>query len=338
MDSLNSSLWGRRLGRAARSFSIASVAVLAFALWLNAADSGRFVRATGTIKAVRAVMIQVPRMEGVPKDLTLTRIIKNGSQVHEGDILAEFDPADEVKALRDAQAKFDDLRHQVEQKIAEHQNNAEKRVAELKQAEADLEKASLEIKKGPILSEIDAEKNRVKLEDAKEHVASLGRSGKAHDISEEAEIRVLELQRDRQQVAVDRATRNSGKMTLRSPLSGMVALDNVWRNDSVGHAQEGDQLWPGSPLLRVFDPSTMEVEVAVGEPDGAVLVPGAKAIIHLDAFPELQFAAHFSSASPVATGAIGNPIKSFKARFRLEQGDPHLMPDLSAAVDIERTP
>jgi hypothetical protein len=28
-------------------------------------------------------------------------------------------------------------------------------------------------------------------------------------------------------------------------------------------------------------------------------------------------------------------VKSFTARFRLDQSDPHLLPDLSAAVDIE---
>jgi multidrug resistance efflux pump len=305
---------------------------------LHAADAGQSIRSTGTIKAVRSVMIQVPRLEGVPKDLTLTKIIVNGAQVHQGDALAEFDAADEVKALRDAQAKFDDLRHQVEQKIAEHQNNAEKRVSALKQAQADLDKAALEIRKGPILSEIEAEKNRVKLEDATEHVASLQRSAKAHDISELAEIRVLELQRDRQQIAVDRAKGNAAKLVLHSPFNGMVALANVWRNDSMGHAQEGDQLWPGSPILRVFDPSSMEVEVAVGEPDGAILTPGVKAVIHLDAFPDLQFTAHFSSASPVAASALGNPVKSFMARFRLDQSDPRLLPDLSAAVDIERHP
>jgi len=218
------------------------------------------------------VLIQVPRIEGVPKDLTLTKIILNGVQVRQGDVLAEFDAVDEVKALRDAQAKFDDLRHQVEQKVAEHQNNAEKRVSELKQAQADLDKAELEIRKGPILSAIEDEKNQVKLADAKEHVASLQRSAKARDISEQAEIRVLELQRDRQQIAVDRAKGNAGKLVLHSPFNGMVALANTWRNDSMGHAQEGDQMWPGSPLLSVFDPSSMEVEVAVGEPDGAVLV------------------------------------------------------------------
>ena len=115
----------------------------------------------------------------------------------------------------------------------------------------------------------------------------------------------------------------------------MVALQNVYRNNSMGHAQEGDQVWPGSPLLKLFDPSSMEVEIAVGEPDGAVLVPGAKANVHLDAFPDLVFTAHYTSASPVATSPLGISVKTFIARFRLDQSDPHLLPDLSAAVDIE---
>ncbi len=115
----------------------------------------------------------------------------------------------------------------------------------------------------------------------------------------------------------------------------MVALENVWRNNSLGHAEEGDQLWPGTPLLRLFDPSAMDVEVSVGEPDGAVLVPGAKAIVQLDAFPDLRFTAHYESSSPVATSALGMSVKSFTARFRLDQTDSHLLPDLSAAVDIE---
>ena len=109
----------------------------------------------------------------------------------------------------------------------------------------------------------------------------------------------------------------------------------MWRNNTLGHSQEGDQVWAGTPLLQVFDPSEMEVELAVGEPDGAALVPGAKALVHLDAFPELSFTAHFDSASPVATSPLGTSLKTFSARFRLDQSDPHLLPDLSAALDIE---
>jgi HlyD family secretion protein len=313
----------------------ALVRFLAVAVPLAEAWAGHLVRVTGTVQPVRSVMVQVPVVQGQGGNLTLTRLSHNGAFIHKGDILAEFDRTPQQKLLREAQAKFDDLSHQVEQKAAEHKNNAEKRASDLQQAEADLGKAEIEIRKGPILSEIDRQKNLAKLEDAKEHVASLQKSSHFHELAETAESRILELQRDRQKFAVQREQRNTEKLSLRAPIDGMAALQNVWRNNSLGHAQEGDQLWPGSPLLRLFDPSLMEVELSVGEPDGAALVPGAKGNVHLDAFPDLTFTAHFDSASPVATAALGSSVKTFTAVFKLDQSDPRLLPDLSAAVDIE---
>ena len=79
----------------------------------------------------------------------------------------------------------------------------------------------------------------------------------------------------------------------------------------------------------------MEVRTEVGEPDGAVLVPGATALVSLDAYPEMVFHARLRSASPVAASAVGSPIRRFSARFTLlETANSYLLPDLSAAVLI----
>jgi hypothetical protein len=103
----------------------------------------------------------------------------------------------------------------------------------------------------------------------------------------------------------------------------------------MGHAQEGDQLYRGQPIVSIFDPADMMVRCAVGEPDGAALVPGSKAIVYFDAYPDLALPAHFEFASPVASSAFGSPIKSFTAVFKLDKSDAHFMPDLSAAVVVE---
>jgi HlyD family secretion protein len=133
----------------------------------------------------------------------------------------------------------------------------------------------------------------------------------------------------------ERAEANAEKLVLRASIPGMVARENTWRNDSFGPAQEGDQIWPGEPLLRIFDPSEMEVQVSVSEPDGASFGEGSQAIVRVDAYPELVFKAHFDSASPVATALLDSVVKTFPARFRLDDRDPHLLPDLSAAVDLD---
>ena len=300
-----------------------------------APDARRSVRCTGRTTALHSFLVQVPRQFGSGGQLTLLQIVENGAHVKPGDLIAEFDSTDQLKQAREATAKFDDLSHQVDQKRAEQKSNAEKRNSDLIQAQADLDKAQIDIKKGPVLSDLDQQKNQVKLEDARAHVASLQRSNRFHEQAEAAELRILELQRDRQKLNVQQQKDNAAKLTLRAPITGMVALENTFRGNTLGHAQEGDRLYSGQPLMKVFDPSTMVVLVSVGEPDGAILKPGAKASIHLDAFPDLNFSAHFDSASPVATAAVDSSIKTFTARFVLDQTDSHLLPDLSVAADIE---
>jgi multidrug efflux pump subunit AcrA (membrane-fusion protein) len=295
----------------------------------------RLVRSNGSVQAVNSLIIRVPQIEGQGGDMTLTKLIPGGAEVKQGDMLAEFDRTKQVDNAREAQAKYEDLRHQVDQRIAQHRADAEKRAADLQQATADLSKAELELRKGPILSEIDRLKNQAKVEDAQAHVTSLKRSMSFHDVAEAADLKILELQRDRQKIAWERAQANADKLVLKAPLPGMVAKENSWHNDNYGPAQEGDQLWPGAPLLRIFDPSEMEVQVAVNEPDGAAIGDSSMATVRLDAYPDLTFKAHFDSASPVATALLDSVVKSFAARFRLDERDPHLLPDLSAAVDLD---
>jgi HlyD family secretion protein len=308
---------------------LSSWLIFSAASFAQSGPQRRTVRCTGRTTALRAFVLQVPVLFGSFNQLTLLRVVENGVRIGASDLLAEFDATDQIKQAREALAKYDDFSHQVDQKRAEHKNNAEKRNSDLIQAEADFKKAQIDIQKGPVLSDLEQQKN------ARTHVASLQRSNHAHEQAEAAELRVLELQRDRQKLTVQRQKDNAARLLIRSPISGMVALENTWRGNSMGHAQEGDRLYSGEPLLRVFDPSTMVVQLSVGEPDGAILKPGARAVIHLDAFPDLQFTAHFDSASPVATAAIGSAVKQFSARFILDQSDSHLLPDLSVAADIE---
>jgi HlyD family secretion protein len=300
------------------------------------AAKGRQIRATGTVQAVRASTIQVPHIRQQEGGrLTLLRLVPNGVQVNAGDVLAEFDATKQIDAAREAKAKYEDLAQQVKQKEAQNSSEAEKRLADITQAEADLAKAEIQLKKGPVLNEILRLQNEETATTARTRLISLRKSHELRNTAERAGLRILELQRDRQKVALDRAQSNLEQLVLKAPLSGMVALETVWRSGSMGPPQEGDRLWNGQPLLKIFDPSAMEVTVRVGEPDGAVLKDGAMATVYLDAYPEAKFQAQFHSASPVATSALGSPIKNFLARFRLMATDPRLLPDLSAAIVLE---
>jgi multidrug resistance efflux pump len=307
----------------------------------NDAPPAPGLRITGTVRAVRVYAIQTPQITQITQAgsqnnrLTLVRLAENGAGVNEGDLLAEFDNTRQLDEALEAEAKFDDLGHQARQKAAENQSDAEKRVTDLKQAEADLAKALIQLRKGPILSEIDRTKNEIKAASARAQVESLQKSHQSRLRAEAAALRILELQRDRQKVALERARTNAARLTIKSPLGGMVALENIWKGGTMGHPMEGDQLYPGQPLLKIFDPSHMIVDAQISEPDGASLKTGMKAKVELDAYPGPVFDAVFDSVSPVATAALGSPVKNFRARFRLTSTDPRILPDLSAAVVVQ---
>ena len=78
----------------------------------------RTVRASGTIQPVNAVTVQAPNLYGQQPRMVLTALIENGSRVKKGDDLAEFDRVQQLDAARESQAKFEDLGHQVVQRIA----------------------------------------------------------------------------------------------------------------------------------------------------------------------------------------------------------------------------
>jgi HlyD family secretion protein len=295
----------------------------------------RELRLTGIVEAIHSSKVMVPQIVNQNGRLTLTRLIANGVQVKVGDVIAEFDPTQQLDAAFIARARYEDLGHQVDQKTSQNRADAEKRRSDLTQAEADLRKVQLEVEKAPILGEIDRLKNEDKAEVGRKHVDSIIKSNALHDQSDQAALRILELQRDRQKVAMERAQTNIDRLQIRAPLPGMVAQQLVYRNNGFGHAQEGDQFWSGQVLVNIFDPSEMQVRCQVGEPDGAALTPGAQVTVHFDAYPDLALPGHFESASPMAAAALGSPIKTFTAVFKLDKTEPRLMPDLSAAIVIE---
>ncbi len=296
---------------------------------------GREIRVTCSIQAVRSIKIGVPMIQGQTSTMNLTQLIPNGSFVKEGDLIATFDPTLQMDAAREAQGKFEDLGHQAEQKIAENRANAERRTAELRQAEATLAKAELALSKGPVLSQIERQKNEVRAAGARVHLASLRKSMALREKSEAAALRILELQRDRQKVAMERAQDNIQKLEIRAPLAGMVAYVPTVRGNSLGHPQVGDQLRRSYPLVNIFDRSEMQAVCQAGEPDVLALLARSPASVYLDAYPDLALPAHFVYASPVASSGLGTQVKSFLTVFGIDKPDPHLLPDLSAAVVLK---
>jgi HlyD family secretion protein len=191
------------------------------------------------------------------------------------------------------------------------------------------------MQKAEIMARIDAEKAQQDLDEVQATLAQLRETFALKRRAARAAIRILEIQRDRTQQIMAHAQADAELMQIRAPLDGVVVLNTIWKQGKMGEVQEGDQLRPGIPFMQVVDPSVMQVRVLANQEDLLSLHVGQPARVHLDAYPELEFPGRLEEMAPVGrAGDFSSRLHTFAVVFSVSGQDAKLMPDLSAAVDV----
>jgi multidrug resistance efflux pump len=300
-------------------------------------DPSRILRLRGTTEAVQTRAILAPLLSGQQVGtLTVTSLAQGGRRVKRGDLLVEFDRQAQIRDFIDKQAEHSKLVDQVLEEQAKENAARAKDETEIKQAEDNLSKAELEMQKVEIVSRIDAEKAQENLDEAKATLQQLRETFDLKRKAAQAAIRILEIQRDRTQETMRHAQANSELMQIHSPIDGVVVLNTIWKQGKMGEVQEGDQIRPGVPFMQVVDPSRMEVQVPVNQEDFLRLRVGQTAKVHLDAYPQLVFPGKVEEMAPIGrNGDFSSKLRSFAVVFSISGSDTKLMPDLSAAVDVD---
>jgi multidrug efflux pump subunit AcrA (membrane-fusion protein) len=300
----------------------------------------RTLRTTGLVESIRFHNVAAPRLVGATgpgsNTLIITRLRPSGTHVEPGQLLVEFDRQNQLKAAIDRRSEHRDLEEQIRKKRAEQEQARAKDETELAVAANAVENARLELKKNAYLGRIDQEKNQQRLEEAEAKHKQLIATFDLKRRAAQADVRILEIQRDRAYKAMKSAEDNATRMVVASPMSGMVVLRMVWRPGQQVEIQEGEEARPGMPIMQVVDPSSMLVRVKVNQADVHLLRAGQPARISLDAYPELHFQGRVEHVAPVGTTSmLTTRVRNFVATVSIQGSHPKLLPDLSAAVDVE---
>jgi len=299
-------------------------------------DFLRTIRITGSTEAVRAYVVQSPQMAGGGQRMVLVRLVHAGTRVHKDDVLAEFDQQDQLKQFRDSQADYLDFLDKIKKQQADNATDLAKDQTALQAAEDAYQKDKLEMGKNEVVSRIDADRNRLMLE---QDGATLKQLRETFDLKERArqtQLKDLEIQREKAHGQMLYAQINAQRMAIRSPLEGLVVLNPIWKGSSMGDPQEGDQVWPGSPFMQVVDPSAMQVTARVNQVDFPYLHLGQRVKVLLDAYPDLVLSGSIEHLAAIGnTSTLSQAVHSFNATFAIQGNDPRLLPDLSAAADVE---
>jgi multidrug resistance efflux pump len=301
-----------------------------------ARGNGAAVRLHGSVEPVRSNPLVVPRLTGTGNGtLVIVHLVKGGAIVRKGDLLVEFDRQAQIKNAHDREAEYRDFAAQIEKKRGEQLTARAHDDAEIKTAENAVRTAQRDVDTNEIQPPITAEQNRLTLEESKARLQQLRKTYDLKRRADTADLRSLEIQRDRAQNAWKHSESNAEKMRIVSPIDGMVVLKPTWKQGTMGEVQEGEEVRSGLPILDIVDVSAMRVRARVNQADIAALSVGQVVTITLDSYPSKTFEGRLEQLSHVgSTSSMSNRVRTFLAVFSIQGSDPHLMPDLAAAIDV----
>jgi biotin carboxyl carrier protein len=315
------------------------------------------VRLAGTVAAQQYASIMAPRIQGNRNqynrggqggnggngqnndfNLLITKLAEPGSQVHPGDTVAEFDTEAQRTRLDDYKDSVVQLDANINRLKANLAASKESLAQQVRSAKADADKALLDLQTAPIRSAIDAEKFQIAVEETKEAYAELVKQAELQTVSQSAQIKASEFDRDQARIEMDRAQANIERMSMKTPISGIAVLQTLFRQGQMAQVRVGDQVNPGQPFLSVVDPSSMVVNATANQVDAQKIRLGQKARIRLDAYPDVEL-----PGTVIGIGAMsktsnvrGSYVSEIPIRLKIDQAkiDSRIIPDLTASAEV----
>ena len=141
-------------------------------------------------------------------------------------------------------------------------------------------------------------------------------------------LRDAQLKMEKAQVALDKAKNDLEKAVMVAPFDGVIAVVDVKVGDSLSTMDYATRT-----IVELIDPRSMELKADVDELDMPIVKLGQKAVISVDALPDVQLEGNVTSISPLSTEESGLILYKIKIGFDVPE-DSGLKAGMSATADI----
>ena len=291
--------------------------------------------ARGELRAVRSATLTAPNLFGT---IQVTRLAALGALSKEKDLIAEFDDSELQSRLEEKQLEIDQVDEQLKKSQADLAIRNNQDQVELLRTRYSVRRAELEVKRNELISQIDAKKNLLNLEEAKRRLTQLESDIKSRREQAQAELAVLRERKNKALLELNRERLRLNQVKLLAPMSGLVAVRQTrptffMPGMQLPDIREGDQLQAGMPVADILDLSELEVIARIGELDRANLREGQDVLMTMDALADKKLSGKIKSMSGTATANIfsSDPAKKFDVLFSVDM--PQLLSALGANKD-----
>ena len=299
------------------------------------------VHLTGDFRASRQQAITAPPVGGVLRILALA---ESGATVKEGDVIVEFDPADQLYALEQAQSEL----LEAEQEIIQRRASTEAQVAQDKVAllteQFNVRRAELDSRVDKdLIPANDYQIRQASLQEARRILAQTESDVKTRAEMGRAGLTVLQEKRAKASLGADRARQNIESLVIKASMDGVISVRE--NSDASGGVffsgmtlpqyRVGDTVNPGRPMIDIFDVSRMEIRASVNEQERDNVAPGQAVRVESNVAPGPPLAAKVTAVSGLGRqDRTAGPLRTFEVTLVLDQADPRLRPGTSVAVIV----
>jgi HlyD family secretion protein len=300
------------------------------------------VYATGELRANHAIVLTAPPVGGGA--LQITRLLHTGAAVKKGDIVFEFDPAEQRYKFEQSRSELLQAEQEITKATADGAVQAAQDKVALLKARFALRRAELEVQKNELVSAIDAKKNQLALEQAKNALTKLQQDIESHTASGHALVVLAQEKKKKARLAMNQAQLNIEKMLVAAPIDGLVSIEMnigqmggmMWQGMSMPDYRAGDQVQPGSAIAQVIDASQMELTGKIGEQDRSNVKVGQSTEVEFDALAGQIFRGTVKAVSGMSTRQFWemNSAGRFDISIALSSEDPRLRPGLTAQMVV----
>lgn len=296
------------------------------------------IRLNGQTSARNFYTVTAPIMRGPESrgGMIIEKMAKGGVLIKKGDPLIAIDGqtmADHVDDVKDQlrQGQNDIAKRKSEQAVEMGQLEQTLRIAK-----AQWEKAKLDAQPAPVRTAIERDLMKLAVDEAESRYMQQLQDLEQKKVGHAAEIKILETTVARHKIHLSRHEIDLSRFTVRAASAGLVIHQPIIRGGDMAQIEEGDQVYPGMPVLKVVDPASMQVEANINQAQSSELRIGQRVRIGFDAFPGLQLTGHVYSIGALASspGRSQFFIRMVPVRIAIDKLDPRVIPDLSTFADV----
>lgn len=288
----------------------------------------------GEIDAVSKISVSVP--DNIYGDVRITKLVADGIRVEKGDFLIQFDTSNIEQSVKNSQEELDNAKadqSSIQARIESYRKELEKNLKteeySCEQSKLRFETMKYEAEEKKREAELNLKKSELSLQQAKRRIES-------QKIIDKADIAKAEVRVKRSELRYNLAVDQLNALTIRSPKSGIVVLQEIFDRSSNTRLKikVGDTPHRRMELVSIPDPSKMIVKTQINEVDITKIKTGQEIILTLDAIPGAKYYGTITYVAILAHRQEGSDNKVFDIEATINNTDESIKPGMSAQCTI----